>query len=670
LVCKQKMVVATHDIGTPQNSPGSEHLLPGSTLLQQRDSVHSAFEKAEAVPEGGLQATQDVSEGPADVEAGPPEPTVVTAHETTTRNILGGTLAVPRQVQSTGQFFLQLAKRMWQFTVYGIYVIPPALMTGFWCAFMLYAIKLATALRNGTCNTNTYDDFKDTDHPLTACTNVVGAKRWLLFLLSFSGMFISALYVFIGNSNAAGGMTTILQSIKAMEEEINRMGDEAARREANGEPPARIDESNNFRGMVALRMCPLVWMGTVSTHLFGGSVGREGSALQMAAAIFSKYCDFVDGFLRLLNPRFGLTVQFKRAALVAAIAAGFAGIFGVPITGAIFAVEVLRVGEITVGEMLIPAVVGAIFADMACRYVNMHWFEFEGHSKYNCPSCQGLPADGTGVPVGTPQAWYDYQNYTELLAILFAGLCFGLCGWAFEWLLHNFKDLFSKLAEKVAGAGNTKTKTLLTPFIGGWAIVLFWLGLCASATTSSFNLSPTYSGNDPYGATFGQAYLGLSVYEPGVSISSCFNMGNTWQAAGPEFGTPVMSIMWYSWLIKLMLTTLSLGAGFKGGEVTPLFFIGAALGNWVGVFLNQDVQLFAGLGLVSVFAAAANTPIACTFMGIELFGGAKALSFFLSCYVSYVVSNSEAINGIYKQQKPRNPNGAVVPFSRRNPNLV
>jgi H+/Cl- antiporter ClcA len=662
------MVVATHEIGTPQNSLGSEQLLQGnypSLLLEQRDSAHE-----KAASKGGF-LTQDASEESADVEASPQEPMPDVLARGAMRDILRGA-ASHRQAQNTTTFFKQLAKRVLQFVIYGIYVVPPALMTGFWCAFMLYAIKLATALRNGTCGENTYEDFKNTDHPLVACTDVVGAHRWLLFLLSFSGMAVAALYTFTGNANAAGGMTTILQSIKAMEEEINRIGEEDARREANGEERGRIEESSDFRGMIALRMCPLVWIGTVSTHLFGGSVGREGSALQMAAAIFSKYCDFVDGSLRMLRgSQFGLSVQFKRAGLVAAIASGFSGIFGVPITGAIFAVEVLRVGEITIGEMLIPAVVGSVFADMACRYVNMHWFDFEGHSEYNCPSCQGFPAEGPSVlPVGTPQAWYAYQNYTELLAILLAGFFFGLCGYAFEWLLHHFKDIFSRAAEKVAGTGNTKTKTLLTPFIGGWVVVLFWLGLCGAATTSTFNLPPTYSGNDPYGATFGQAYLGLSVYEPGVSISSCFNMGTTWQVEGPAFGTPVMSIMWYSWLIKLFLTTVSLGAGFKGGEVTPLFFIGAALGNWIGVFLGQDVQLFAALGLVSVFSAAANTPIACTFMGIELFGGAKALSFFVSCYVSYVVSNSDAINGIYKQQKPRNPNGAVVPYSRRRPNLV
>lgn len=382
----------------------------------------------------------------------------------------------------------------------------------------------------------------------------------------------------------------------------------------------------------------------------------------MAAAIFSKYTDMLDIVLRRINPRFGLTVQFKRAGLVAAIAAGFSGIFGVPITGAIFAIEVLRVGELTVGEMLTPAVVGSVFADLACRYVNEYWFNFEGHSKYTCESCQGHQPDA--IP-GQPQNWFPFLNYTELLCILLAAFFFGLCGYAFEWLLHHFKDIFGQIAGKLSG-GNAKVKTLLTPFVGGWVIVLFWLALCGAATTASFNLASNYDGTDPKTSTFGQAYLGLSVYEPGVSISSCFLPGNTW----PNTTTTVMNIEWYSWLIKLMFTTITLGAGFKGGEVTPLFFIGAALGNWVGVFLGQDVQLFAALGLVSVFAAAANTPIACTFMGIELFGGSKALPFFISCYFAYVVSNTEAINGIYKQAKPRGPVGAVAPFSRSRPQQV
>jgi H+/Cl- antiporter ClcA len=275
----------------------------------------------------------------------------------------------------------------------------------------------------------------------------------------------------------------------------------------------------------------------------------------------------------------------------------------------------------------------------------------------------GIPSD---VPNGTPQNWYPYFNFTELLAVIPAAIAFGLCGYAFEWLLHNFKDIFGKVSAKVSG-GNATAKTLLTPFIGGWVVVLMWLVLCIAGTTSSFNLSSTYDGTDASSATFAQAYQGLSVYEPGVSISSCFLIA-------PEYGeehTPVQSIMWYSFLLKLIFTTVTLGAGFKGGEVTPLFFIGAALGNVCGVALGQDTQLFSALGFVAVFAAAANTPIACTFMGIELFGGAKVLPFFLACYLAYLVSNTEKVNGIYAaQDKPRGGPITVTPYSRKKPHRV
>merc|ERR1712048_2525 len=110
-----------------------------------------------------------------------------------------------------------------------------------------------------------------------------------------------------------------------------------------------------------------------------------------------------------ISPRLRITAQLRRAALVAAVAAGFSGIFGVPVTGAIFAVEVLRVGEITVGEMLTPAIVGSFCADWACRVFNDMVFGFEGHSEYECLSCRGLPIEPAGgEPNGTPQNWYPY----------------------------------------------------------------------------------------------------------------------------------------------------------------------------------------------------------------------------------------------------------------------
>merc|ERR1740138_331981 len=494
----------------------------------------------------------------------------------------------------------QLGKRVWQMVLYVLFVVPPSIVSGFCDSLLLYGIKLVTALRNGTCQNNGYEDFLNTDQPLVACEHIVEAKRWLLFLLPLSGVFVAALYAYLGNQKAAGGMTTVLTAIRDLEVEIERT------REDDGEP-AEHNQCEEFKGLVSLRMCPLVYIGTVSSHLCGGSVGREGSALQMAAAIFSKYCDALDATLGRAFPDLCLSVKMRRAALVAAIAVGFSGIFGVPVTGAVFAVEVLRVGELTVGEMLTPAVIGAFVTNWTCRLVNTHIFGFDGHSQYDCESCQSN---------GEPGSWFEptVHDGLELLAVIPAAFAFGLCGHAFEFLLHFFKDFFGRLAEK--GFGKGKAKSLMAPFIGGLVVVLIWLVLCLFGSTSSLNFSTTYAGNDIPSSTFAQAYLGLSVYEPGVSISSCFlkNASAPVWEKGPLAGTQVEPIMWYSFLLKLLLTTVCLGAGFKGGEVTPLFFIGAALGNLCGFVMGQDTQLFSALGLVSVFGAAANTPIACTFM--------------------------------------------------------
>lgn len=131
-------------------------------------------------------------------------------------------------------------------------------------------------------------------------------------------------------------------------------------------------------------------------------------------------------------------------------------------------------------------------------------------------------------------------------------------------------------------------------------------------------------------------YLGLGVLskEPGgISIVNAFreNGVNGW-----------------SWWWKLLFTAITLGMGFKGGEVTPLFFIGAALGNTLAVLMGAPVDLFAGLGFIAVFAAATNTPLACTLMGIELFGTNHVLYFAIACFTAYYFSGH---SGIYASQR-------------------
>ncbi|MCW3107316.1 MAG: voltage-gated chloride channel protein, partial [Segetibacter sp.] len=129
-------------------------------------------------------------------------------------------------------------------------------------------------------------------------------------------------------------------------------------------------------------------------------------------------------------------------------------------------------------------------------------------------------------------------------------------------------------------------------------------------------------------------YLGLGVTNSdGVSIVSSFSPG------GADY---------FSWFWKLLLTAITLGTGFKGGEVTPLFFIGAALGNTLASLSGAPVDLFAGLGFIAVFAGATNTPLACTVMGVELFGADNVLFYAVACFTAYYFSGH---SGIYTSQK-------------------
>jgi H+/Cl- antiporter ClcA len=111
------------------------------------------------------------------------------------------------------------------------------------------------------------------------------------------------------------------------------------------------------------------------------------------------------------------------------------------------------------------------------------------------------------------------------------------------------------------------------------------------------------------------------------------------------FETP---LPWYDWLAKTGLTGLTLGSGFKGGEVTPLFFTGATLGNSLAAWIPLPLALLAGMGFVGVFSGATNTPIACTVMGMELFGYETGIFLGLACLIAYFSSGR---GSIYTAQK-------------------
>lgn len=183
-----------------------------------------------------------------------------------------------------------------------------------------------------------------------------------------------------------------------------------------------------------------------------------------------------------------------------------------------------------------------------------------------------------------------------------AGLIFGLVSYLFSELSHTLKNLAHRFLPN----------KYLIPLLGGSLIIVLTY---MSGTTD---------------------YLGLGVTTmdgTGTSIVNAFKAGEI-----DSFG----------WLWKLVFTVITLAMGFKGGEVTPLFFIGATLGNTLALWMGAPIDLMAALGFIAVFAGATNTPLACTLMGIELFGGTHVLYYAIACFIAYYFSGH---SGIYSSQK-------------------
>jgi H+/Cl- antiporter ClcA len=318
-----------------------------------------------------------------------------------------------------------------------------------------------------------------------------------------------------------------------------------------------IDEIHDPRKVIPRRMVPLVFIGTVVSHLFGASVGREGTAVQMGGAL----ADQVTVLCRL-RP------EDRRVLLMAGMSAGFAAVFGTPLAGALFGLEVLAIGRLRY-DALFPCVIAAIVADHVCLAWGVH------HTVY---------VVGTVAPL---TAW-------SVAAVIVAGIAFGLVGLLFAKATHGMGALMKRLVGYPP----------LRPFVGGAVIA------------GSVYVLHT------------QAYIGLGI----PTIVAAFDHPLPWWDSVGKFG----------------YTVASLGSGFKGGEVTPLFFIGATLGNSLAPLLHLPFAMLAGLGFVAVFAGAANTPLATTVMAIELFGPAIAPFAAIACVASYLFSGH---TGIYHAQR-------------------
>ncbi len=395
-------------------------------------------------------------------------------------------------------------------------VVPMAAIVGSFCAVFLWALDRVTEAR-----------FEHPD---------------LLFGLPFAGIVIGLVYYWIGRP-AEGGNNLIV-------EQIHEPG-----------------------GGVPLRMAPLIVIATVATHLFGGSVGREGTAVQLGGSIASAFAKYLR-----------LAPQDVPIMLMTGIAAGFGAVFGTPIAGAVFALEVLSIGRVEY-RALVPCVLAAILADWTCHAWGIH------HVAYRI-AFAGF-ADATGQPF--------HIDLLLLAKVAIGGVAFGLAGFLFSEAAHAVGAAFKKVCPI----------PYLRPGLGGLLVI----GLVYALGT--------------------REYLGLGVISPNPADASIVSF----------FGP--LHYAW-AWAWKILFTVVSLGAGFKGGEVTPLFFIGAGLGNALAGVLGAPLDLFAALGFVAIFAGAANTPLACTLMGIELFGATHTVYIAVACFLAYLCSGH---SGIYLSQR-------------------
>jgi H+/Cl- antiporter ClcA len=264
----------------------------------------------------------------------------------------------------------------------------------------------------------------------------------------------------------------------------------------------------------------------------------------------------------------------------------FGAVFGTPIAGAIFALEVLAIGRIKY-DALLPCFFAATLANLVCNLYGIQ------HTHYQ------INFHEQASSLGFFHLNFDYKI---LFWAILSAVLFGLISNLFSELSHSIKNIAHKYV---------KWKYAI-PAIGGVLIIAL-----------TFMLGTT-------------DYLGL-----GVTTKS--GMGNSLVNAFKPGGVDN-----FSWFWKIVFTVITLSTGFKGGEVTPLFFIGAALGNIIAMHTGMPVDLFAALGFIAVFAGATNTPLACTLMGVELFGGEHILYFAVTCFIAYYFSGH---SGIYTSQR-------------------
>jgi H+/Cl- antiporter ClcA len=318
-----------------------------------------------------------------------------------------------------------------------------------------------------------------------------------------------------------------------------------------------IIQSANEGVKVPKRLAFLTFIFTLLTHFSGGSAGREGTAVQIGGTLTSNVAD-----------KLGFKNEDRKIIILSGLSAAFGSVFGTPLAGAFFGMEVCCIGQLSVSAV-IPCFLSSYLANAVTLLLGA---THEVHKISAIPSL----------------------NIKSVLVFISASILFGLIGKLFALGVKYLKLLYAKIFKN----------TVLSALIGSVIVVLLIVLL---------NLNE---------------YEGLSTWQQTTAFEGNANL--------------------YDMPVKFILTTLTLGAGFQGGEVTPLFDIGASFGGWYANMFGIEPSFLAAIGLICVFGSAANTPITTIMLGIELFGAEAVPYFVFASLISFITSGK---SGIYSAQE-------------------
>ncbi|MGA7828447.1 MAG: chloride channel protein [Geobacteraceae bacterium] len=308
-----------------------------------------------------------------------------------------------------------------------------------------------------------------------------------------------------------------------------------------------IEAVHKHMGKIPLRVVPVKLVATVITLASGGSAGKEGPCAQIGAGLASAF----GGLLRLDDVD-------RRKLVICGISAGFATVFGTPVAGALFGIEVLVLGRMMY-DVLFPSFVAGIIGFHVATLMGV---EYQQHVNALVP----------------------HLSSGKFLEIILLGMWCGLIALFLIEMMKFSHKIFDRLPFHYT----------VNALIGGILLVLI-------------------------GKFLSLDYLGLGLN----SIDSALK-GNV---------MPTGAIFW-----KSIATSITLGCGGSGGIVTPIFYIGTAAGNlFARIFHEPNLAVFSAIGMTSLLAGAANTPIAASVMAIELFGPGIAPHAALACMVSYLI---------------------------------